>query len=235
MITLKRLTRGAFFMEYQKKYRNPKNESEDLIVSWERGYREVQIHYRDQLVGVVSGIRDLLKGKAFTDPSLGSVEVKLEEDPYFIQLIVDGYHSPDNLHYPVNDLKNLRSYFIPSLLFNGIATLINLILYFTVQIISLENTIFLFYFLIPFVLTIVGNIILSTKHWYGFLINFISGLLQFLLPLSFFVLSGDPVLLTLSIIFSIQAILMLIPVKRAYRAFTHDRLRKRTNQETIDL
>ena len=94
MITLKRLTRGAFFMEYQKKYRNPKNESEDLIVSWERGYREVQIHYRDQLVGVVSGIRDLLKGKAFTDPSLGSIEVKLEEDPYFIQLIATTAKNP---------------------------------------------------------------------------------------------------------------------------------------------
>jgi hypothetical protein len=222
-------------MEYQKTYRNPKNEKEEFIVSWERGYRSVQIHYRNELIGEVIGIRKLIQGEKFEHSTAGTIEIKLKEDPYFIQLIVDGFHSPDNLHYPISDLPKIRGYFTPSLLINGLGTFINILLYFNDSIISQENYIFMFFYIIPIVLTIAGNVMLSTKNWVGYLINFSSAFLQFLLPVLAYLFFGDPIFIIMTILFSVQFIVMFIPLKRVLNAYRHVGIRTRQNSEIIDL
>jgi len=221
-------------LEFRKRYRNPLNEQEHIIVTWERGYRKLSLSYRDRLIGTVEDVRELLKGVQFEHGTLRKVEVKLSKDPFILEILVDSYHSPDNLHYPPLKVRSALGYFMPFFAFNSIATIVNLSLYFSGSIVSFENRFFLLFFLIPTLITIVGTTLLRLNKWHGYVINLVSALTQFLVPLFLFFISFYPEFLTLTIIYGIQIGIVLIPLKSVISAYRHIRLRSRSHSETID-
>lgn len=98
-------------MDYERKYPLTQIPGEYLLVSWIRGYKEVELRYRDRLITEVKGIAPLHNGVTFKDEQLGRIELKLSEKPVVLDLIVDGYHSPVNVSHPAKQLKSASTYF----------------------------------------------------------------------------------------------------------------------------
>lgn len=97
-------------MDFEKKYPITQRSNEHLLVQWTRGYKQVDVYHRDQLIGSVQGAGKLQKGTSFLS-DLGSITLKLSEKPVMLDVIVDGYHSPANVSHPVKELKKTSTYF----------------------------------------------------------------------------------------------------------------------------
>ena len=61
---------------FSKNYYSPKDKSEYLSVTWEMGYRNVQIYHKERLVHVISLPSSLLDGIIIEDEELGKISVK---------------------------------------------------------------------------------------------------------------------------------------------------------------
>lgn len=81
-----------------------------MLVQWTRGYKHVEVYYNDELIGNVQESGKLQKGTSFPS-DLGLITLKLSEKPVTLDVIVDGYHSPVNVSYPVKELKKTNTYF----------------------------------------------------------------------------------------------------------------------------
>ncbi|PIE87386.1 MAG: hypothetical protein CSA03_00480 [Bacteroidetes bacterium] len=99
-------------MDFQKKYPILQDPNEYILVQWTRGYRNVDVLYKNRLVSSISGSTKLKKGVRINDSELGLVELKLSEKPIAIDLKVDGYHSPVNVSYPTKELASVANIFI---------------------------------------------------------------------------------------------------------------------------
>lgn len=122
-------------MDYQKKYPFARDPEDFILISWERGYHNVHVHYRDRLLVAIEDPRTLLKGYQFTDEELNRVELKFSEEPMMIDVIVDGYHSPVNVSHPSRVLAGISKAFW---------TIFNLMFFFTLMelaMLGLDNPI----------------------------------------------------------------------------------------------
>lgn len=108
-------------MDFAKKYPITQQPGEHVLVQWTRGYKQVEVYYKNELVGTADGAARLKKGVRLVHPTLGNIDLKLAEKPVVINVIVDGYHSPVNSIHPVKELIGLSAFFWMLLAFSFIA------------------------------------------------------------------------------------------------------------------
>lgn len=99
-------------MDFQKKYPILQSPDEHVLIQWTRGYRNVNVMYKERLVTSISGYAKLKMGIKMNDDELGTVELKFSEKPIAIDLKIDGYHSPVNVSYPTKELKSASTIFV---------------------------------------------------------------------------------------------------------------------------
>lgn len=98
-------------MDFQKKYPILQLPGEHVLIQWEKGYKYVELYYKERFIGSVTGFAKLKRGVTFNDAELGVIELKLSKEPIAIDLIVAGYHSPVNVTYPTKELKSASTIF----------------------------------------------------------------------------------------------------------------------------
>lgn len=107
-------------MDYEKKYPITQIPGEHVVVQWTRGYKEVDVYYKNELMGSVRSSVKLVKGASFTS-DLGLITLKLSEKPVTLDVMIDGYHSPVNVSHPVKELKSMSVYFYVIIAFAFVA------------------------------------------------------------------------------------------------------------------
>lgn len=98
-------------MEYQRKYPITQVPGEYIILTWERGYKNVSATYRDREVLFIDRAAKIKKGVKVQDPELGNIQLSFSERPMMVNVVVDGYHSPINNSHPAKELKPLNRFF----------------------------------------------------------------------------------------------------------------------------
>lgn len=112
-------------MEYEKKYPFARNQDEFVTLTWETGYRNVQIWFRERLVTTIANPAAIKKGYKITDEELNVIELTFSEKPMAIDVVIDGFHSPINFSYPSKVLKLSARTFWYIFSFAVIGTLVN--------------------------------------------------------------------------------------------------------------
>ena len=112
-------------MEYEKKYPFARNQNEFVTLTWETGYRNVQIWFRERLVATIANPATIKKGFKITDEELNVIELTFSEKPMAIDVVIDGFHSPINFSYPSKVLKLSARTFWYIFGFAVLGTLIN--------------------------------------------------------------------------------------------------------------
>lgn len=112
---------------YERAIAHPKIRNEFLIVKWSKGFKTTEVWYRDRLVKIIHGINALKQKVFINDEELGVVEIYLEENPFIINLKIDGIHSIENVKHPSKRIKRIGSWNILGLLFHslGVAIMVN--------------------------------------------------------------------------------------------------------------
>ncbi len=105
-------------MDFEKKFLHPTKSNETILVKWSKGYREVEIWFHDELIQSLKGANTLIKGITFQNDKLGIVTVKLSENPYFLNVIVNKIHSKTNLLHPAKNMKGVGNWFILPIIFS---------------------------------------------------------------------------------------------------------------------
>jgi hypothetical protein len=98
-------------MDYEKKYPITQQPGEYVKVQWERGYKYVELFYKERLIGTVSGAGKLRSGVTLKDDFFNTIHLKLSEKPVTLNLVIDGYHSPVNQSHPQKELKGTAAFF----------------------------------------------------------------------------------------------------------------------------
>ncbi len=98
-------------MDFEKKYPLSQLKGEFVRVQWTRGYKQVEVYYKDSLIAQVSGAGELMRGVTILTEQLGELKLKLSQSPVMLDVIVDGLHSPVNVSHPVKELKKTATYF----------------------------------------------------------------------------------------------------------------------------
>jgi len=92
-------------MVYEKRYPFARNQNEFVTLTWETGYRNVQIWFRERLVVTIENPASIKKGVKITDEELNVIELTFSEKPMAIDVVIDGFHSPVNFSHPSKVLK----------------------------------------------------------------------------------------------------------------------------------
>ncbi|ASS47805.1 MAG: hypothetical protein A3D31_18740 [Candidatus Fluviicola riflensis] len=108
-------------MDFEKKYPITQQPGDFVTVQWSRGYKAVDLYYKNELIGSVQGSATLKAGTKITDTVLGTIGLKLSEKPVMLDVIIDGYHSPVNVSHPVKELKKTATFFWIIAVFSFIA------------------------------------------------------------------------------------------------------------------
>lgn len=95
-------------MDFEKKYPITQQPGDFVTVQWTRGYKAVDVYYKDELIGSVQGSAKLKAGTKISTV-LGTIDLKLSEKPVMLNVIIDGYHSPVNVSHPVKELKKIAT------------------------------------------------------------------------------------------------------------------------------
>ena len=61
---------------FSKKYYAPKNQDKYIGVTWEAGYRNIQMRYNDRLIHSIKQPEVLIKGIKFEDEELGKIKIQ---------------------------------------------------------------------------------------------------------------------------------------------------------------
>ncbi|MBI2258189.1 MAG: hypothetical protein HYU67_04740 [Flavobacteriia bacterium] len=104
-------------MYYKKKYPLPNIEDNFLVLSWERGYYNIELTFNGDKLILIDNLTKLRKGVKFISEKLGEIELKFNEKPTGIDIIVNGFHCENNINHPINKIRNIKY------IFNIIATL----------------------------------------------------------------------------------------------------------------
>jgi hypothetical protein len=108
-------------MDFQKAYPHPRLAGETIVVQWTRGYTSVKVWFRSRLIGELNDPRGLFKGISLEDEMVGKITVQLSRNPYFLNVLVDGYHSPVNTLHPLKTFPYRRFWLIvPTIIYLGI-------------------------------------------------------------------------------------------------------------------
>ena len=171
-------------MDFERRYPHPKLKYEYFVAHWTKGYRSAELWYNNRLVISVSGTEQLLKGVKFYDEIVGDIEFKLEQDPYVLNVKVDGYRSRINSKHPDKGIKSVSNWILPGILYYFLATIV----YATV----LFGSYYPAFVQAPLYFNLIGLGLLITTY---ILIRFVSpvfffmGLLVYVLQLTLFTLS----------------------------------------------
>lgn len=98
-------------MVYEKKYPIAPTPGDSVLLTWERGYKNTTLHYRDEELITVENVQKLKKGVKFEHQLLGTIELILNENPTGVDVIINGFHSPINKNHPEKKIKSINLYF----------------------------------------------------------------------------------------------------------------------------
>lgn len=174
-------------MDFEKKYPITQQPGDFITVQWTRGYKAVDLYYKNELIGSVEGSAKLKAGTSISTV-LGTIALKLSEKPITLDVIIDGYHSPVNVSHPVKELKKTAVFFWMIFIFAVIATLMEGI-YLSAEL-SIEVIVTLINFVVVTVYCISAVFIRKGKPWAFYMgfsmfaLMFAFSLLGFLGPLS---------------------------------------------------
>lgn len=98
-------------MKYQKKYPLADPKQGEILLIWERGYKNVEIYHKDRLVTTIANPSEIKKGFVFYDKELNEIALSFSGKPLFINVIVNGFHSPINDLHPKNTFKAVSGIF----------------------------------------------------------------------------------------------------------------------------
>jgi hypothetical protein len=98
-------------MEYQKKYPIPKLKNEFLLIGWDRGYKNIQLFYKDRLIETIQNASQLKKGLTIQDSELNRIDLKFSDTPMAIDVVFDGIHCASNVSHPFKEMKKFGSVF----------------------------------------------------------------------------------------------------------------------------
>ena len=96
-------------MAIQKKYVNPIDSSEYLIVIWEKGFNQVEVLLNDKEVYFAESLNYLRSNNTFVLPegSRSNIELKVSYKPASLEVFFNGYQSENNSKHPKKELKNI--------------------------------------------------------------------------------------------------------------------------------
>lgn len=222
-------------MDFEKRFLHPTKSNETILVKWSKGYREVEIWFHDELIQTLKGANALLKGITFQNDKLGVVRVKLSENPYFLNVIVNGIHSKTNLLHPSKNMKGVGNWFvIPAII--CVICLISLIttIFDYIETLSIEGY-FLLILTILLTILMVATIILCRFRKY----------VSFIISYSLIVLFGILLLYPTILEFHIGYLLMIIPfliyltgmtfgLRRVLRFLKHKRIQENLDEAILD-
>lgn len=158
-------------MDFEKKYHLTQYRGEHILVRWTRGYKDVEVYYKEKLLGKLENAARLKRGVFVESPDLGKVELKLSEKPMTIQVIVDGYHASNNLHHPVKSLKSSSTYFTILAVFSMLGSSFEAYRYSSYpQLATLISSINA----VPFVIYVISAIFTKKGKPWAFLLGFIT-------------------------------------------------------------
>jgi hypothetical protein len=98
-------------MDFEKKYPITQQPGDHVLAKWTRGYKQIELYYKDTLIAAVDGGSKLKKGIKVQTTPLGIIELKLSETPIMLNLIIDGFHSPVNTMHPEKVFKKSSMFF----------------------------------------------------------------------------------------------------------------------------
>lgn len=96
-------------MAIQKKYVNPLDSSEHLIVIWEKGFNQVEVLLNDKEVYFAQSLNDLRSNNSFvlSEGSRSNIQLKVSYNPASIEVFFNGFQSENNSKHPKKELKNI--------------------------------------------------------------------------------------------------------------------------------
>ncbi len=176
-------------MAIQKKYVNPLDSSEYLIVIWEKGFNQVEVLLNDKKVYFAQSLNDLRANNSFVLPegSRSNIQLKVSYNPASIEVFFNEFQSENNSKHPKKELKNIGYIFwllaISVIIVAGIE-------YFYLQNIPELLVITLVFDLFALIAYITAGILINKGKSFGFWIGYIMFclrtliwlLLKFILP-----------------------------------------------------
>lgn len=95
-------------MDYQLSYQHPKYPEKHVNIVWERGFRNIALHYLGEEIILGFGKSELMKGIEFRHHTLGTVFFRFSPNPLDFELCIDGFHCVNNRRHPARRFKTLR-------------------------------------------------------------------------------------------------------------------------------
>ena len=194
-------------MEYQKKYAIPKLKNEFLLIGWDRGYKNIQLFYKDRLIETIKNASQLKKGLSIQDQELDTIELKFSESPMAIDVIFDGIHCASNVSHPFKEMKKFSPIFwmiaIFGLLASGFELAVNLDFSLAFNIVMIIDT--------PIVLAyFISAIFISKVKPWAFWLGFVTYTIVFLISILGFILSLNSFLFVINIIIRLTFLIFMI-------------------------
>ena len=194
-------------MEYQKKYAIPKLKNEFLLIGWDRGYKNIQLFYKDRLIETIKNASLLKKGLTIQDQELHTIELKFSESPMAIDVIFDGIHCASNVSHPFKEMKKFSPIFwmiaIFGLLASGFELAVNLDFSLAFNIVMIIDT--------PIVLAyFISAIFISKVKPWAFWLGFVTYTIVFLISILGFILSLNSFLFVINIIIRLTFLIFMI-------------------------
>ena len=194
-------------MEYQKKYAIPKLKNEFLLIGWDRGYKNIQLFYKDRLIETIKNASQLKKGLSIQDQELDTIELKFSESPMAIDVIFDGIHCASNVSHPFKEMKKFSPIFwmiaIFGLLASGFELAVNLDFSLAFKIVMIIDT--------PIVLAyFISAIFISKVKPWAFWLGFVTYTIVFLISILGFILSLNSFLFVINIIIRLTFLIFMI-------------------------
>jgi hypothetical protein len=218
-------------MDFEKKYYLTQRPGEFVLVRWTRGHKDVEVYYKDQLLGRLQDAARLKRGVFVESPDLGKIELTLTESPMTIQVIVDGYHSKNNSNHPALQLKASGMYFTMIAVFAAIGTLFEGYRYSNFINLAVIVT---FINLVILAIYIVSAIFVRKSKPWAFYLGFST--FSFLTLLTVLVLFADPNLVSI-IAFLVRLafqVILITNIKHAVATAKHDKFGSRDNDMLLD-
>jgi hypothetical protein len=217
-------------MDFEKKYPITQQPGDFVTIQWTRGYKAVDVYYKDELIGSVQGSAKLKAGTKISTV-LGTIDLKLSEKPIMLNVIIDGYHSPVNVSHPVKELKKTAVFFWMIFTFALIASLMEGIYLSTV--LTAEVIVTLINFVILTVYGLAAVFIRKGKPW-AYYMGFSMFALMYALSLLNFL---GPISIPLAIVFLFRTgflVVLIINMKHANSAIKHQRYGLYSDAELLD-
>lgn len=219
-------------MEYQKKYAIPKLKNEFLLIGWDRGYKNIQLFYKDRLIETIKNASQLKKGLTIQDQELHTIELKFSESPMAIDVIFDGIHCASNVSHPFKEMKKFSPIFwmiaIFGLLASAFELAVNLDFSLAFKIVMIIDT--------PIVLAyFISAIFISKVKPWAFWLGFATYTIAILISFFEIVLSLNGFIFTINIIIRLTFLIFIIRMMKTVLNVTKHKNYMSFSGEHLDL